>query len=283
MAQDRAQVRVAQDVAQVRVAQDLARNTLAAKKRCTSKSWEAHFAQLCKFVDEHGHARVPWRHTEHAGLGRFVTRAREAYQADLDRRAGRVPKSACRITTDQIRRLESVGFEWRPRKQRIPRTWTVHLAALASYATVHGHARVPYVYPEDPALGRWVHTQRAAYRGEKLRRAGTGTWCDKRISADRIAKLEAVGFEWDPPKTPVVGPGVWEKQFALLQEFAAVHGHCRVPRSAQHDPSLSRWVHKQRSAYRAEQDRAQHRPPQSPNRITADKIARLNVLGFQWA
>jgi hypothetical protein len=122
--------------------------TVAAEKRCTSKSWEAHFAQLCKFVGEHGHARVPWRHTEHAGLGRFVTRAREAYQADLDRRAGRVPKSACRITTDQIRRLESVGFEWRPRKQRMPRTWTVHLAALASYATDHGHARVPYVYPD---------------------------------------------------------------------------------------------------------------------------------------
>jgi hypothetical protein len=255
------------------------------QSRARDALWDAHFDMLAKFVAENGHARVPARYDDDPGLGRFVTRAREAYQAEINRAQGQPPTTACRISEEQIQRLESIGFEWRlATRLGPPRKWAHQFAALARYSAEHGHSRVPYGCPEDPSLGRWVHTQRAAYRGEQMRLQGIPTRCDKRISVERITKLDAVGFEWEPPRSPTVGPGgsVWDRQFAELREFAAEHGNCRVPRRSGHNPSLGRWVQKQRAAYRAEQQRAEGKPPRCPNRITADKIAQLNAIGFEW-
>ncbi|MBM3772158.1 MAG: hypothetical protein FJW27_12940, partial [Acidimicrobiia bacterium] len=43
---------------------------------------------------------------------------------------------------------------------------------------------VPKRYPENPALGMWVNNQRTA------KRAG-------RLSEERSARLDALGFVWD--------------------------------------------------------------------------------------
>ena len=60
----------------------------------------------------------------------------------------------------------------------------------------HGHARVPVEFADDPALGEWVHTQRQAYAAELERKDGREPRCAMRITAERIKKLQRVGFEW---------------------------------------------------------------------------------------
>jgi hypothetical protein len=45
-----------------------------------------------------------------------------------------------------------------------------------------------------------------------------------KITPERIARLEAIGFEWDPQKAQ------WNQMFEKLQTFAADLGHCKVPK-----------------------------------------------------
>ena len=54
-------------------------------------------------------------------------------------------------------------------------------------------------------LGRWVHYQRVEYW--IFQQKGSA-----KITEERIARLNAIGFEWDPQKAQ------WEKMFAKLKE-----------------------------------------------------------------
>ena len=55
------------------------------------------------------------------------------------------------------------------------------------------------------SLGRWVHYQRVEYW--IFQQKGTA-----KITEERIARLNSIGFEWDPQKAQ------WEKMFAKLKE-----------------------------------------------------------------
>lgn len=45
-----------------------------------------------------------------------------------------------------------------------------------------------------------------------------------KITPERVARLEAIGFEWDPQKAQ------WNAMFKKLQKYAEEMGHCRVPK-----------------------------------------------------
>ena len=46
------------------------------------------------------------------------------------------------------------------------------------------------------------------------------------ITAERVARLEKIGFEWRPGKHD---DRKWELRFEELEDFKDTHGHCRVP------------------------------------------------------
>ena len=54
--------------------------------------WDKRFAALRQFVKKHGHARVPQEFADDPVLGKWVSRQRAAYAAELERFAGREPK-----------------------------------------------------------------------------------------------------------------------------------------------------------------------------------------------
>jgi len=59
------------------------------------------------------------------------------------------------------------------------------LTALRRFVEREGHARVPLSHKEGEfSLGSWVSNQRPSYN-------------DKRLSAERIADLDALGFVWE--------------------------------------------------------------------------------------
>ena len=79
-------------------------------------------------------------------------------------------------------------------KRRLPVAWEKRLVELVAFEAMpgHGHCRVPKRYPANPQLGAWVGKQREQkkkYDADPTASALTAEW---------VAKLEALGFAWDP-------------------------------------------------------------------------------------
>ena len=91
-----------------------------------------------------------------------------------------------RLTEDQVRRLEEIGFLWAAREAQ----WDEMFARLVRYKEGNDDCNVPKGWSEDPSLGSWVNNQRQKYRNGKL-------------SEERIRRLESIGFEWSLKKTRV--------------------------------------------------------------------------------
>ena len=146
--------------------------------------------------------------------------------------------------------------------------WEAMQARLAAFKAEHGHCWVPRNHPADPKLGTWVKNQRA-YK----KRLDTGH-PSPQITAERVAKLDALGFEWVAPTADEAG---WEAMWARLEAFKAEHGHCRVPRGKHAaDIKLGTWVANQRRC-KKKLDTGHPSP-----KITAGRVAKLEALGFEW-
>ena len=98
------------------------------------------------------------------------------------------------------------------------------------------------------------------------------------MTAERAAKLEALGFVWDPPNgsNKQFNEVQWEVQLARLAAYKAARGDCSVPQQWAEDPKLGRWVNGQRQ-YKKMLDRGE--PCKG---MTAERVARLTALGLAW-
>jgi hypothetical protein len=56
-------------------------------------------------------------------------------------------------------------------------------AALTNYRETYGHCDVPFRWRENPNLGQWVATQRAARK-------------KVRLDQEQIRRLESLGLRW---------------------------------------------------------------------------------------
>jgi hypothetical protein len=82
-----------------------------------------------------------------------------------------------RLTSDRLRRLEEIGFEWKVKnkmKRYYDRQWDQMFGRLLQFKQANGHCMVPKRYPPDMKLGTWVHTQRIQYRKCKAGTNGNG-------------------------------------------------------------------------------------------------------------
>ena len=150
-----------------------------------------------------------------------------------------------KLTTERAERLSNIGFEWDP----ITAFWEELFKSLERYKREYGHARVPTCYKDNPLLGRWVANQRVTYLQGKL-------------TDDRIERLESLGFEWQG-----LHEADWERNLEALKVFQTKIGHCRVPASEY--SQLFTWCSRQRKFY-------------SKGKLSSDRIARLEALGFEW-
>jgi superfamily II DNA or RNA helicase len=215
---------------------DLARVVESVETRISEllgASWDENFGRLCEFRVRQGHARVPCDFKTKDGykLGAWVSK----------QRANKI-----RLSADRIQRLDSVGFVWDPFYD----LWEEGFLALETFVAKEGHARVPQSYQAQNGykLGTWVGSQRAV---------------KDKLSADRVRKLDRLGFVWD------VLTDKWEEHFASLQAFIAAEGHARVPRDFETKDGykLGTWVNKQRA---------------KKDNLSADRIQRLDSVGFVW-
>lgn len=194
---------------------------------------EKNFSALESFVAREGHARVPVGHVEgDVLLGRWIIYLRSTRK---------------KLDDAQIVRLNALGVSWRPRQEAFERNF----AALISFQTREGHARVAKDWKEGPVLlGQWVNAVRQ--RREIL-------------SPDQRRQLDAVGFVWDAKAE------VFEVMIAALSDFIAREGHSRVPMShVENHVRLGSWVNSLRYRYKTR------------GGLTSNQISRLEHLGFSW-
>jgi hypothetical protein len=127
--------------------------------------------ELAAYVQVHGDARVPQRHSTSSGfkLGSWCNSRR------LHRKAGK-------LSPERIVALDALGFVWDVPADDFDRG----VAELAAYVRAHGDARVPQQYTTSSGLrlGSWCSTRRMDRKAGKL-------------SAERVAALDALGFVWD--------------------------------------------------------------------------------------
>ena len=213
--------------------------------------YQRNLMALRQFAAREGHARVPVKHLEvvdedESKLGRWVSERRIEYQR-------------MRLSADRIADLEAIpGWEWDPFEADYQRG----LALLRQFVEREGHGRVAQKHlevlnGEDFNLGSWVRSRR-------------GEFAKGRLSADRIADLEAIpGWEWNPFEAD------YQRGLALLRQFVEREGHAQVPKEHVEtvdgvDYTLGGWVSRNRVGF-------------AKGRLSADRIADLEAIpGWEW-
>eukprot|EP01052_Picozoa_sp_SAG31_P046160 SAG31_NODE_8714_length_1400_cov_2.177556_2_plen_194_part_01 len=89
--------------------------------------------------------------------------------------------------------------------------WQARFEQLQAYKDKHGDCNVPFGWAANPALGTWVSNQRAYKQRLDQGDANPG------ITSERVERLEAEGFEWDPNEQQ------WQARFEQLQAYKDKH------------------------------------------------------------
>ena len=201
--------------------------------------FERGATELAAYIAAHGDANVPQQHTTSTGfnLGTWCSERRK------QRKAGR-------LSAERVAALDALGFVWDRKQQDFERG----LGELAAYVAATGDARVParYVTPTGFDLGGWCSERR------KQRKAG-------RLSAGRVAALDALGFVWGPLQE------AFDRGLTELAAYVAANGDARVP-SGCTTPSgfkLGTWCAGCREKHKGGQ-------------LPSERVAALDALGFIW-
>ncbi len=209
------------------------------QRQAGGRIWDRHFAKLMDFRRVHGHFSVPREIGKPGSLWEWVNAQRRKHNSS-------------RLRPDRQQCLEAFGFPWSVSKLK----WETRFAELAARKKNFGHCHIPAGWPENPALARWMNILRHG------RKNGT-------LSTEWIARLDQLGFDWEPPRTTGAYDAKWEARFAELAAYHQRFGHCRVLTDWPENPALARWVKLQCISRRT-------------GRLNPERLARLEALDFDW-
>jgi hypothetical protein len=160
--------------------------------------WDVQLAKLEAYKRKRGDCNVPVSWAEDKPFGSWIKKQR-GWKKALDR------GEPCHgMTAARAAKLDALGFAWelstvatskqRSEGNRSVAGWEAQLAKLQGYKARHGDCNVPRGWAEDPGLGNWANTQRT-YKKKLDRGEASGG-----MTATRVARLEALGFAWAPPR-----------------------------------------------------------------------------------
>ena len=129
--------------------------------------------------------------------------------------------------------------------------WNENFEEVRRFHEKHGR----WPKQREGALGKWCITQRQAKKGNLTHP----------ISATRVAKLDAIGFDWGSVMT---ADEKWDATLDDVRQFREEHG--RWPKYS--DGTLGWWCNTQRQAKKGN----------GHNRISSVQIAKLDGIGFDW-
>lgn len=265
--------------------------------------WEDGFRHAEQYFKEHGDldASYSYKSPDGFNLGLWLSRQRK--------------KLCCEIPDDdqseRINRLNSIGMLWKKKAN----DWENSIAIAKEYFDEFGNIdiRQSLVY-HDLWLGDWIIRQRKLYRDNalsaeqvsalnglnmdwglavenrweetyalikaeyeatgklKLKDKNQKVWLfrqrknyrDGKLSAIQISQLEAIGIYWEPKDN-------WKLLYEKAKVYAAENKNLDPPATYKTSDGLNlgRWLMEQRSSYRK-------------NKLTEDKVRRLEAIGFEW-
>uniref|UniRef100_A0A7R9VYN5 Helicase-associated domain-containing protein n=1 Tax=Pseudictyota dubia TaxID=2749911 RepID=A0A7R9VYN5_9STRA len=213
--------------------------------------WRRRYAELAEFKRRNGHCAVPYNYKENPALGVWLNNQKQQYRA------------LClghdtHITEKRVAALVSLGaFDEEDRRDN---AWSSSYRELMQYKEEFGCVDVPRSYGK---LGRWVDTQRCAYR---LRISGKAS----PMTDDRIAMLNEIQFNWDPSEK------LFSKRLEELKNYTAKHGVDNVaPEDSDDFRQLHAWILTQQAQYALLEEGKK-------STLTPERIEALEQAGIEW-
>lgn len=210
-------------------------------------SWERNFAAAKQFYETHGHLLVTVADKENTrnGLGRWIAQLRFYRKSEIQ---------SAYMTPERIAALDAIGMVW-----DVPDyLWEQNYNAAVQYHRAFGDLDVPadYVDPDGIRLGTWLNSVRSCRKGTSRR---------AELTAEQIARLDAIGMNWDGKYVVA-----WENAYAEACKYRKENGHLNVPPSyvTESGLRLGRWIRRQREMY--------------GTTLSEDRKKRLDALGMVW-
>ena len=121
------------------------------------KPWEVRFAELKEFKNQNGNCLVPGNDDRYRDLYVWCCNQRQQYRQLCEQ--GTSP-----LSPDRLELLVSIGFFEHDGSKMQVAVWHKRLNELKEYRDEYGNCNVSRHYAPNLSLGRWVDTQRTAYR-----------------------------------------------------------------------------------------------------------------------
>eukprot|EP00979_Chaetoceros_neogracilis_P005570 scaffold1014_cov274-Chaetoceros_neogracile.AAC.16 len=137
--------------------------------------------------------------------------------------------------------------------------WNDKLKELHEYKRNFGDCLVPFKFPSNRGLERWVNQQRTEY---KYFQDGQSS----QMTSEKTRLLERVGFVWN------VDTCNWKRKLQELEVFFAILGHTNVPERG--NRILAQWIRRQRLYYKKYLNKEK-------THMDAKKVLLLRKAGLQ--
>jgi len=206
--------------------------------------WEQNYNAAVRYHRAYGHLNVPIDYVDDNGirLGAWLNSVRSSRKGQ-NRRA--------ELSNEQIARLDILGMDWVGKRSA---AWDIAYEEASKYWQAHGNLDVPasYVTENGIRLGRWVRTQREAYKTT--------------LSEARKKKLDMLGMLWQPEDP-------WNAKFRLVRQYYEANGHTNMPVDYVVDGVwLRRWLSEQKARLNGN--------AKSAKKLSASQAAMLASVGI---
>ncbi|WP_333821450.1 helicase associated domain-containing protein [Ohtaekwangia sp.] len=175
--------------------------------------------------------------------GNFNVSANGSDDKAFNRWVENIRKHPERLPAAIYTRLLKIGFPF-----KIAADWNNMFSRLEQFYRKHGHSQVSA--REDEKLFDWCVNQRNS---------------QARLSSRQVEKLNDLDFDWLVSDKDLR----WLQMFEQLVAFKQEYGHAKVPQDFKGNPALGVWVARQRRA-------------KTRGELSADKVSRLEEIGFLW-
>lgn len=155
-----------------------------------------------------------------------------------------------KMPQDRINKLNSINIEWVRAGKRYKRyDWDEVFEIYKSLIKQGINVTQSYITEDGINIGTWVNTQRQKYKNNKM-------------PQDRIDKLNSINFKWNIR-------GEWDEMFEVYKSLVEQGVNVNRRYITEDDVKIGIWVSAQRKAYK-------------DNKLSQDKIDKLNSMGFKW-
>lgn len=216
------------------------------------KTFEESYELCLEYYNVHGNINIPKNYILEDGynLGSFI------YGQKLLKRDGK-------LSSDRVKLLDDLGIDWTIKEVKKNLSWDEMYILATNYFNKYGDLEVSREFVtkdgitidlEGYNLGRWVSRQRVSYKNKKL-------------SQDRIEKLELIGMKWNLE----VSYKSWDESYQLALEYFIEYGNLNIKTDyiTKEGYNLGAWIYLQRKNL-------------VKDKLTIEQIEKLNLIGMIW-